>query len=111
MTAKQNKKKRDVFADIAVGGAAERDNRLVEHPPPVLSGKILPLSGDSSNAFTPLKKIETAAQLNKELGRYRKKFDGYLENLAPELPSTRISKKIQKFDWRIETAFDLSVAT
>ncbi len=106
MTEKQDKQKRDVFADIAAGGAAKRDHELAEHLPPVLSGKILPINPEPSGSFKPMVKIEIAAQLNRELDKYRKKYHRYLKNLAPELPSTRISKKIKQFDWRIETDFD-----
>lgn len=106
MTRKQDKPKKDIFAEIANNRAAKENQELVEHAPQVLSGKILPLSLEPSKGFKPVEKIETTEQLNNELKQYRKKYDGYLKNLAPELASPRISKKIKDFDWRIETDCD-----
>ncbi len=106
MKENKSKPKKDVFADIAAVGAEERNQGLVEHTPPMCLDKALPIDAESSNGFKPMEKMNTAEQLNNELKKYRETYNEYLKDLAPALISNRISKKIETFNWRVETTED-----
>ncbi|MHB9035407.1 MAG: glycoside hydrolase family 2 protein [Armatimonadota bacterium] len=94
---------RDLFAQIADGRARKRTEALVTPHPPVSDEIVLPLEKSSSSAaFQPLKKIETASQLRRELARLRKSHAKFLRDFAPPIESGRMCFLLEEFDWRIE---------
>ena len=51
-------------------------------------------------------KITTAAQLRDELTKLRERMQPFLQNLAPPMPTTRVLRPMEDFQWRIETPAD-----
>ena len=104
--------KTDIFAEIAAGAVNTRRGELHEPSPPRLP-KLFLASGksDPKAAFKPLPKIDSAGKLRSELARERRRHERYLKDLAPGLPSMRISRELVDFQWRLETPEDLADAT
>lgn len=108
-------KRRDIFAEIAgpQGGPRQpqpksyRRETLVEPQPPVLPQKFLSLEDiDSDAVFQPTHKLDTPQKLDRELDRFRKRYEPFMQDLAPQLERTRISLPIEEFDWREQTEAD-----
>lgn len=105
--SENNSEKRDIFAQIAAQRVAYRDAVLVEPQPPKLPGRFLPVGEpDTKTPFCPLRKLDTAEKLQRELERQRHRHEKFLKNLAPKLKKTRITVPLEKFNWRIETQND-----
>jgi len=101
------KQQNDIFAEIATQRVKLRDSELVEPKPVKIPSKILPWNKTATKRiFAPYKSINTAKELELELKKQRKSHEKFLENYAPKLQSKRIIKKIDQFNWRIETKED-----
>lgn len=99
----------DIFADIGTRTISERREHLQELAPPKLPRKFLPTDKSfPAAAFKPLPKMDTPEKLQAELARQRKRYQPFLQDLAPELRNMRISQRLEHFHWRMETAADLS---
>lgn len=97
----------DLFADIGTRAISERRGQLREPLPPKLPRKLLPAEKSAAAAaFKPVAKLDTAEKLDAELARQRKRYQPFLRDLAPELPELRVSKRLEQFQWRLETAAD-----
>jgi beta-galactosidase/beta-glucuronidase len=97
----------DVFAEIGAREVDYLDRRLEPVEPEKLPERFLPLdAAATSGGFTPAKKITTPEQLRAELERQRQRHEPFLRDLAPALTSRRIQRRIESFDWRIETGDD-----
>lgn len=104
---KTNKKKNDVFAEIASRRIKYRDQNLVEPQPPELKDKELPLqTGSETCLFKPERKLNTQEELQQELESKQNQYKKYMQDLAPELKSYRSRKDLIEFDWRKETERD-----
>lgn len=102
------KQTKDVFARIAAGRQVSRTKKLIEPEPPQLPNVFLPTTPDNSKAvFKPKPKINTAAQLDCELDRQRRKYAKFMLNLAPEIEGNRKRLSLKQFDWRIQESNDL----
>src|SRR5487761_2185186 len=105
----------DIFARIAVDRCEARNQHLVATEPVDLlkeTFETLPLDEKAgSNAFKPLPKLATAADLREELHRKRKVMSGFLADLAPALDPSRIILSLEEFDWREETEEDRQNST
>jgi hypothetical protein len=74
--------------------------------------RLLPLDqNDPTAAFRPLPKLDSAAKLQHELARQRRRYARFMRNLAPEPERTRLAILLDKFDWRIQTPADLTDPT
>ena len=97
----------DVFADIGLRALNSRQGNLEEVKPAELPPIFLPSEkSDSGAAFELAQKIDSAEELAAELARQRQHYAPFLEDLAPPFPPMRISKRIEEFQWRLETAGD-----
>ena len=99
--------KDDFFADLATRPVDARRGQLEEVRPPRLARRQFPTAkSDPAAAFWPAAKLGTAEELAAELARQRRRYAPFLRNLAPPLRSPRISRRLEKFQWRLETAED-----
>jgi hypothetical protein len=97
----------DVFADIGTRAIAARRGLLEEIRPPKLPRKLLPTGkSDLRAAFAPAPKIDTPEKLAAELARQRRRYARFLDERAPELPSLRDTRRLEEFQWRLETDAD-----
>jgi hypothetical protein len=96
----------DVFAAIALNRTQNRLSGLETPQPPKLSRRTLPLKKTSKTPFDTIPKLSSAADLSKELCRYRNLYAPFMRNFAPALPQTRKKIDLPDFDWRIETPLD-----
>lgn len=105
---KKNKiKHADIYAEIATQRIACRDSNLIEPQPLEIPQRILPFDKmPEESSFQPSKKMTTAAELQIELEKQRKRYSKYFQNFAPKIESTRIIQPLGNFDWRIETDQD-----
>ena len=88
-----------------------RDRRLEPVEPEKLPQRFLPLDAKPApDGFAPAEKITTAEQLRAELQRQRQRHEPFLRDLAPALASSRIQRRIESFDWRIETGDDRRIS-
>ena len=106
MTDRDNRGKRDVFAEIGASRQAYRDSTLVTPQPPVLPDIHLPVRDGDADRFEPTAKMSTSADLRRELMRQRRLHAPFLKNLAPECQVTRERVYIEEFNWRIQTDAD-----
>src|SRR5688572_11246568 len=99
----------DIFADIGTRTITERRGQLEELQPQKLPRKLLPAEKSApAAAFKPARRMDTPEQLQAELVRQRKRYQPFLQDLAPELPSLRTTQRLEHFQWRMETAEDRS---
>lgn len=104
--------KLDIFADIATGAINTRRGQIQEVTPPKLPRKFLPAGqSDPKAAFRPAPKLDTEEKLRAELGRQRRSHEPFLKDLAPGLPSMRLTQRLELFQWRLETPDDLADAS
>jgi hypothetical protein len=97
----------DVFADIGTRMIAARRNLLEEVRPPELPRRQLPVAASMPKAaFQPVDKLDSAAKLQAELVRQRRRHAPFMKDLAPKLPSLRIAQRLEDFQWRLETEAD-----
>lgn len=102
----------DVFAEIGTLSIDARRKQLAELKPQVLPRKVLEAAKpDASAAFCPADKIDTPEKLSAELARQRRRYAPFLLDLAPELPSLRMSSRLGTFQWRLETETDRTDAS
>ena len=103
-----NKNKQpDIFAGIATQRLQLRNKELHTPEPPELPDKILPLTtGDKCVQQEIPKQMDSAEELQQELEKFRKQYEPFLQNLAPEYKSLRSRKNFGEFDWKIETDTD-----
>ncbi|MBZ0295601.1 MAG: beta galactosidase jelly roll domain-containing protein [Anaerolineae bacterium] len=115
MPNQTSSKKRDLFAELAVGQRPQTDAQpvsdrkadLVESSPLDLPSHLLPAeSSDLSAAFQP-RPAFAEADLKRELARMREQYAPFLRDLAPTPESTRIKLPLSVFDWRVQTDVDL----
>ena len=98
MSTKPNNQKKDVFAQIAAGQQVLRAKELIEPKPPQLPNVFLPTSPNNPKAaFKPKLKMNTAAQLERELERQRHKYAKFMQNLAPEIEDKRKRLSLKHF--------------
>jgi hypothetical protein len=103
--------KNDIFADIAAGALNTRRGQIQELAPPKLPRKFLPAGKSQPQAaFRPVPKLDTEAKLRAELARQRRRHKAFLKDLAPALPSWRLTQRLPEFQWRLETPADLADA-
>ena len=110
---------RDLFAEIAgqqklaePQPKSVRGEALIEPQPPELPERLLPLERlDPEAVFRPLPKLDSAAKLQRELERQRRRHARFLRNLAPEPERTRLTISLEEFDWRVQTPADLADPT
>lgn len=110
------KQHRDLFAEIAAQQKmaepqpkSARDEALVEPQPPELPKRILPLDHlDPQAIFRPAPKLDSAAKLQRELERQRRRYARFMRNLAPQPELTRLRIPLEAFNWRIQTPADLT---
>jgi hypothetical protein len=103
--------RRDVFAEIGaqqVGAQpiSDRKAQLIEPQPPDLPDHNLPNTHNPAAAFQPRPAFDEAA-LQRELVRMRRVYEPFLQNLAPQSPSTRTRIDLREFDWRLQTDEDV----
>ncbi|HTE25698.1 sugar-binding domain-containing protein [Flavitalea sp.] len=98
----------DKFADIATRKYDTRLQFLVEPQPQVLPQISLPVSNNPAAAFKEIKPISTAQELYAELAKVKKKYEPFMQNLAPLPLVTRKKIPLTSFNWRIETPEDLA---
>jgi hypothetical protein len=97
----------DIFADIGTRMIAARRGLLEEVRPPELPRRQLPVAASMPKAaFQPVDKLDSAAKLQAELVRQRRRHAPFMKDLAPKLPSLRIAQRLEDFQWRLETAAD-----
>jgi len=97
----------DIFADIGTRTIAERRGQLEGVCPPALARKFLPATQSNPKAaFRPVPKLDSAEKLQAELARQRRRYAVFMKDLAPELPSHRITRRLEEFQWRMETDTD-----
>ncbi len=97
----------DVFAAIGARGFGPQRGALEEVRPPALPRTILPNGESDPHAvFTPRQAIDTPDELYAELVRQRGIYAPFLKDLAPALPSLRESRRLETFQWRLETDAD-----
>ncbi len=92
----------DTFAAIGTKRQAQRDAQLQ----PAMIGPLpdieLPRMSRSNRwAFAPAPKLSTPADLRKALVTKRQQIAPFLRDLAPKLKSTRNSRTLRDFDWRL----------
>ena len=98
----------DKFADIATRKYNTRVNLLMEPQPPVLSEINLPITHNPESVFNIVKPIATKKELYTELDKIQKRFEPFMQNLAPAPTETRKQIPLTEFNWRIETPEDLA---
>jgi len=98
----------DKFADIATRKYNTRTNLLIEPQPPVLPQINLPVTHNPASVFKAVKTISTKEELYAELDKIRKKYEPFMQNLAPVPAETRKQIPLNEFNWRIETPADLA---
>ena len=97
----------DIFAQIAASRHDSRNHQLVAPAPFPVPNHRLPMDkAAGTNAFKPLRKINTASGLRQELTRQRKRMTKFLANHAPKIESNRIVLDLEKFNWRQEITAD-----
>ncbi len=95
------------FADIGLRRITDQRGQMEKIEPPQLPEKFLQASeSDPKAIFAPVDKIDSEAKLSAELAKYRKRYAGFLMDLAPEQPSVRSSHRLKEFQWRLETESD-----
>jgi len=93
----------DQFAEIGALEITARRGHLQEVKPPALPKTFLPAKRNNPRAaFKPAPKIDSADKLAAELARQRKRYAPFLKDLAPTLPSKRITRQLKNFEWRLE---------
>jgi hypothetical protein len=98
----------DKFADIATRTYNTRTNLLTEPQPPALPEINLPVNHHPGSVFKAVKPISTKEELYAELDKIRKRYEPFMQNLAPVPAETRTKIPLSEFNWRIETPADLS---
>ena len=107
MVRKKQVKGGDVFAQIATNETSSRKELISEVLPVELPDIKLPSSRSNPKAvFKPANKMDSQKKLERELKRLRQAYKKFIADYAPPLKSCRISKSIEKFQWRIETSAD-----
>jgi len=107
MSKISDKKKKDVFAQIASQVATVNRGQLMEPQPPELASCDLPAARSNPKAaFRPMAKLDTIEKLQSELERQRKRHVPFLRQLAPPISVTRITVPVKSFDWRMESDID-----
>jgi hypothetical protein len=96
----------DRFAEIASRKYADRSDLLITPQPPVLPEINLPVSNNPEAVFKSEKPVSTPEELYAELDKLRKKYEPFMQNLAPEVGQTRAQLPLTEFKWRIETPED-----
>ncbi len=97
----------DIFAEIGTRKYQTREHLLVVPQPPVLKNIVLPTLHSPSAVSKVVNPMSTKEELNKELEILRKRFQPFMQKLAPEFPKTRNRMYLNEFNWRLETAADL----
>ena len=97
----------DKFAEIGTRKYTARAYLLTEPQPPVLPTVNLPVTNHPSSAFKAVKPISTKEELTSELVNMRKRYEPFMQNLAPVPAETRKKVPLSEFNWRIETQADL----
>ncbi|HVU26327.1 MAG TPA: glycoside hydrolase family 2 TIM barrel-domain containing protein [Verrucomicrobiae bacterium] len=97
----------DIFSWAATQRHEARRRDLAAPQPLPVPNRLLPMDkrpGDS--AFKPVKKLNTADDIRRELAKLRRRMSKFLVNLAPSIRTSRISIPLESFDWRQETEDD-----
>jgi hypothetical protein len=98
----------DKFAEIATRTYDTRLHLLTEPKPQVLPSINLPVSNNPAAAFKAIKPISTKEELYAALGTLKKRYEPFMQNLAPVPAVTRKQIALTTFNWRIETPEDLT---
>ena len=101
-----NYEPKDIFAAIAAQRPHEQTGLITPSPPP-RSDKGLPVQTEvpPEAIFGPRPPM-TASDLRDELGGLRQRMTPFLQDVAPELPRTRLCLNLESFQWREETDED-----
>jgi hypothetical protein len=98
----------DQFADIGTRVYHTRKHLLIEPQAPVLPDIELPSSNDPSAVFKAIKPMTTKEELYAALNELKETYKPFLQNLAPVPSLTRRQVFLNTFNWRVETANDIS---
>ena len=98
----------DKFSEIATRTYDTRLHLLTEPKPLELPLINLPVSNNPASAFKIVKPISTKEELYAELAKLKKRYEPFMQNLAPVPVVTRKQIPLTTFNWRIETLEDLS---
>lgn len=96
----------DFFADIATSLPGKQRHHLQAPSPAAVPDLELPLAGATVSNRVPAPRITTFEEMQAALAELREKHHPFLQNLAPELPSTRDRLEFKTFSWRIEQPED-----
>ncbi len=97
----------DKYADIGTREFEHRTDLLIVPQPPLLPDLSLDLVHNPSSVFNPVNEISTKEELYAELDKMRKKFEPFMQNLAPAVVSSRHQISLSEFNWREETQGDI----
>ena len=84
----------DKFADIGTRKYDTRMHLLTEPQPQVLPNISLPVSNNPAAAFKIVKPISTKEELYSELAKLKKRYEPFMQNLAPVPAETRKTNPI-----------------
>lgn len=94
--------KNDTFADIAAGGMDLTGKGLAEPPLPLCPDVVMELARiDPEAVFSPVHKMDSEEELQRELAEAGRRFAPFMEQHAPSLPTERIRRELTAFAWRI----------
>ena len=98
----------DKFADIGTKKYDTKANQLVVPQPPALPDIALPVTHNPASVFKSVKPISTKEELYTELDKLQKKYEPFLQDLAPAMVNNRNQIPLTEFNWRVEMPEDLS---
>jgi len=97
----------DRFAEIAAKESLYRVSELTTPTPLPPETRVLPWSDTIPEKLEERSVSSTQAEtLAKELVECRKRYESFLQDLAPPLPSPRKRQILHQFQWRVETPSD-----
>ena len=91
----------DPFAAIAAQ-VAVRTAGLEEISPPAVPARLL----SAQRGHKPFRPTPVVTDLKRLLAAERRRMQPFLRELAPALPSTRTTVRLERFDWRLEEPED-----
>jgi len=100
-------KKSDEFANIAQRGINFSNKGLITPKPSENEGISLPILADDKYKRNYVGKMSSEQELLEELDKQRKKYEPFMQNLAPKHKDYRRKQYLTEFDYRIQTEDDL----
>ncbi len=101
---KLEKKKNDMFANIASMTQDFADRGLAKPPVMPTPDVILPMAKTAPIANYCAPKMSTQAELMTEVERQKAYYKPFMQKLAPKVDSMRIKQELKEFLWKLEDA-------